>query len=69
MSADRQRLIDLIAGNLYFLVKQPMTRDEAIDLKKKVAHPISLLNSTHNLRSEARAKEAVRRGHGELLDT
>ncbi len=72
MTSDRQRLIDLIVTNLHFLVRLEMTRDEALEFKKIILHPIGLLNGKYNLFSEAKAKKIIyenRRDSKILIDS
>ncbi len=64
MTADRQRLIEQTVTTLHFLVRQTMTREEAIELKQKMLMPIGLLNGSHNLVSESQMKNITRNRYG-----
>lgn len=56
MTAEFQRLVNMVETTLHFIVRYDMTREQAIDLKNKVLTPLGLLNRTHGLSSESKAK-------------
>lgn len=49
---------------MHFIAGMPLTREQALDIKGRVARPIGILSSRHGLRSDRDAKNAVRNGHG-----
>ncbi len=50
-------LIETVVSNLHFIVRQPMSREAAIEVKQLMTRPIGALNAQHGLqegRSEQR---------------
>lgn len=64
-SAESQRLILLVESTLHFLVRQEMSRSQAIDLKARFHRPLGALNSRFTLRTDRETKEErlARNGH------
>ncbi len=46
------RLILLIENDLHYLVRLPMTREEALDLKERFSLPLGVLNTRFDLKGE-----------------
>lgn len=63
------RLIELVEGNLHYIVKISMTRDQAIELRRRLTMPIGILASRHNLQTfKSRIEEAERKAVDKVLD-
>jgi len=60
ITPDLQRLILLVESTLHHIVRGEMSREDAVDIKGRIARPIGLLNQRHGLRSESAAKDAQR---------
>ena len=58
-----QRLLLLIEGNLHYLVRLDLNREQALDIKRRIALPLGVLNKKHNFRSDLEAKAIARNGH------
>lgn len=53
----RQRLVLLVESNLHFLAREPMTRDEAVEMKERFSRAIGVLSSKHGLGTQGELKE------------
>lgn len=60
ITPERQRLVLILEATLHFLVGMEMTRDEAIDLKQRVARCVGILNARHNLATKAAKDERAK---------
>lgn len=45
-----RRLLDLVEGNLHYIVKIEMTREQAIEIKRRMCLPLGALSSKHEMR-------------------
>lgn len=52
-SIQLERLLSLIEGNLHYVVKMEMTREQALDIKQRFQRPLGVLNSRFGLRSNS----------------
>ncbi len=43
------RLIELVEGNLHYIVRMPMSREQAIELRSRLSVPIGTLASQNGL--------------------
>lgn len=53
----RQRLTLLVESNLHFLAREPMTREEAMDMKERFSRAIGVLSSKHGLGTQGELKQ------------
>lgn len=53
----RQRLTLLVESNLHYLAREPMTREEAMDMKERFSRAIGILSSRHGLGTQGERKE------------
>lgn len=60
MTPELEKLIILIESNLHFIVREELTREQAIDIKRRLGLPLGLLNKKFEFRSDKEAKALMR---------
>lgn len=48
---EMQRLLLLIESNLHFIVRQPLSREQALDIKQRFSRPVGVLNKRFDLKA------------------
>lgn len=61
----RQRLLLVCESSMHLLVRQEMTRDEAIDIKNRMSVVIGILNKRFRLNAE---RDSIRGGPVKVVD-
>jgi hypothetical protein len=54
-----QRLLLLLESSMHFIVRQPLSKEQALDIKQRFSRPLGLLNKRFELRSSGDAPYVV----------
>lgn len=62
-----QRLIENVESSLHVIARENMTREQAIEIRGKIARALGVLCSKHSLVSDRDAKQPLRKKAGEQI--